>query len=101
MGKRLPGTPRSKIRAALRLVWMRSRERAAALKREEYCCEECGRKQSKAKGRELSLEVHHKNGIEWEKMIDYVYEKLLCDPKHLKVMCLDCHHKLHEKEAEE
>ena len=35
MGKRLPYTPRSKIRNILRrYIWLRSRERAAALKRE-------------------------------------------------------------------
>jgi hypothetical protein len=32
MGKKLPYTPRSKVRAALRQLWLRSRERAAALK---------------------------------------------------------------------
>lgn len=96
MGKRLPTTPRSRVRAALRQLWLRSRERASALKREGYCCEECSGKQSKAKGKELSLEVHHLEGIEWEKMVDYVYRHLLCDPKHLEVLCKPCHEKRHE-----
>ena len=34
MGKKLLTTPRSRVKAALRQVWLRSRERAAALKRE-------------------------------------------------------------------
>jgi hypothetical protein len=95
MGKKLPGTPRSKVRAALRALWLRSRERAAAIKREGGCCELCKAKQSVAKGREVKLEVHHNNGIEWEQMIDYVYRHLLCDPKDLTVYCKDCHGKEH------
>ena len=93
MGKRLPNTPRSKIRAALRMLWLRSRERAATLKREKYHCQCCGKKQSKTKGKEVALEVHHINGIEWEKMINYVYEHLLCNPEYLEVLCVDCHKK--------
>ena len=95
MGKRLPGTPRSKVRAALRALWLRSRERNAAIKREGGCCEGCHRKQSKAKGREFKVEVHHLNGVEWEVMIDYVYRHLLCDPKDLQVMCPECHSEEH------
>ena len=69
-GKRLPNTPRSKVRAALRQLWLRSRERAAALKREKYTCQRCGVKQSKAKGKEQKVEVHHKEGIgNWEIVI--------------------------------
>ena len=52
MGKKLPTTPRSRVRSALRKLWLSSRERSAALKREEYCCEVCSVKQSTAKGRE-------------------------------------------------
>jgi len=95
MGKRLPHTPRSRVRSALRQLWLRSRERAAALKREGYCCEGCGRKQSRAKGREFKIEVHHLDGIEWERVIDYVYRHILCEPSRLEVMCLDCHAKEH------
>jgi hypothetical protein len=49
-----------------------------------------------AKGKELKLEVHHLDGIEWEKMIDYVYRHLLCDPKRLEVMCKKCHEEEHK-----
>ena len=96
MGKKLASTPRSRVRAALRALWLRSRERAAALKRTGNTCECCGVKQSAAKGREVKLEVHHLNGVEWEQMIDYVYRHLLCDPKHLMPLCKDCHQKEHE-----
>lgn len=97
MGKRLPSTPRSKVKDALRRLWLQSRERTAALKREGYCCESCKKKQSKAKGKEVNLEVHHLNGIEWEKIIDYIYRHILCDPKHLEVLCHQCHKEEHQK----
>ena len=92
MGKRLPTTPRSKVRAAIRQLWLRSRERAAALKREGYCCETCGIKQSVAKGKEVKLQVHHIHGIEdWEKIIDYIFEQVLVDESELEVLCMECH----------
>ena len=53
-------------------------------------------KQSKAKGREQKIEVHHKAGVgNWEKVIDQVYEELLCDPDDLEVLCPECHKKEH------
>lgn len=95
MGKRLPNTPRSRIRSVLRQLWLRSRERAAAIKRDKYTCQMCGRKQSKAKGKEFSVEVHHKHGVaNWELLIDLVYEYLLCHPDKLVTLCKECHEKL-------
>jgi hypothetical protein len=93
MGKRLPTTPRSKVRAAIRQVWLRSRERAAALKRDKYCCQRCGVKQSKAKGKEQKVEVHHLEGHipNWELIIDEIFKSILCDPKFLQTLCPDCH----------
>jgi predicted HNH restriction endonuclease len=97
MGKKLPNTPRSRVRAALRQLWLRSRERAAALKREGNTCQICKRKASKAKGKEFSVEVHHIDGIcNWDKLIDLVFEQLLCDPSLLEVLCKECHEKEHE-----
>jgi predicted HNH restriction endonuclease len=94
---RKPITPRSKIRAALRQVWLRSRERALALKIASYSCQTCGAKQSKAKGREQKVEVHHKEGIaQWARIIDAVYEGLLVSPDGLSVLCPKCHKKEHE-----
>jgi hypothetical protein len=99
MGKKSLTTPRSQIRAALRMRFLRSRERASALKREDNRCEVCKAKASVAKGREVKLEVHHINGIDWEKMIDIVYETLLCDPKFMRVLCISCHDKEHENDS--
>lgn len=98
MGKKLLITPRSKIRATLRQLWLRSRERAVAIKRDGYTCQRCGRKQSVAKGREFKVQVHHLNNIaNWETIIDSIYDNLLCDPKYLVTMCKECHDKEHEK----
>ena len=98
MGKRKPGTPRSSVRVALRRLWLRSRERAAACKRESYTCQICGTKQSKAKGKEVAIEVHHINGVLWEEIIDMIYEQLLVHPDKLAVLCKDCHKKNHERD---
>ena len=89
MANKKPNTPRSKVKAALRNLWMRSRERAAALKKTDYKCTECGVKQSTAKGREVKMEVHHLSGIEWENLIDLVYEMLLNAPQ--VPLCKSCH----------
>lgn len=99
MGNRLPGTPRSKVRAALRQLYLRSRERQAALKRDHYTCQfpDCGKKQSRAKGREVYVEVHHKSGVcNWNKLIDAVYEYLLCNPDGLETLCEDHHKQMKE-----
>lgn len=98
MGKRLPGTPRSKVRAALRQAWLRSRERQAALKRDHYTCQTCGAKQSKAVGREIKVNVHHKDGMDWEHLLDLVYSSgLFCGPECLITLCEKCHHELDER----
>lgn len=95
-------TPRFQIRSALRMLWLHSRERSAALKAAGYCCEECGVKQSKAKGRECKVEVHHRNEIlDWDLMIDYIQRHLLCDPDALMVLCESCHDKQHQQPNEE
>lgn len=98
MGKKLANTPRSKIKAAIRQLWLRSRERAAALKREGYCCQHCDVKQSKAKGKEQKIEVHHLDGIDiWADVVDLIAEKILCHPDSLMVLCPECHKKEHGK----
>lgn len=92
-----PPTPRTRVKNSLRQLWLKSRERSAALKRENYTCQRCGKKQSKAKGRVVSVSVHHKNGIDnWGKVIDAVFEYLLCDPDRLEVLCVGCHDDEHD-----
>ena len=92
MGRRLPYTPNSQIRSALRKLFLRSRERAARLKADGYTCQCCGAKQSKAKGREVAVEVHHRDGVEnWPALFDAVREYLLIDPAGLETLCKQCH----------
>ena len=100
MGKRSESTPRSAVRSALRRLWLRSRERQAALKRDGYCCQNCQKKQSTAKGREQKVIVHHRNGIEWENIIDYIFRHVLVNPKDLETLCPECHNAETEKENE-
>lgn len=94
MGKRLPTTPRSRVRQAVRQLWLRSRERQAALKRDKYACVFCGAKQSRAKGKEQSVEVHHMDGIDnWEAVLDAIFKCILVDPSRLETVCKACHPK--------
>jgi 5-methylcytosine-specific restriction endonuclease McrA len=74
---------------------LRSRERAAALKRDKNTCQECGKKASVASGKEQKVCVHHLDGVEWAKIIEYIYRHILVDPKHLETVCPDCHDKIH------
>lgn len=92
VGKRLEYTPNSKIKAAVRSLFLRSRERAHAIKRDGYTCVRCGAKQSKAKGREVSVEVHHKEGVlNWDEIYRVVRQYLLCTPEQLETLCKSCH----------
>jgi hypothetical protein len=84
-------TPRYRVKSALRLLWLRSIERSTALKRDCYACLACGAKQSKAKGREVPVEVHHLDGIDWDEIIDLIIERLLVDPDRLETRCVPCH----------
>jgi 5-methylcytosine-specific restriction endonuclease McrA len=92
MAKRQPNTTNSQIRAALRRLFLRSRERAARLKQDKYCCQRCFAKQSKKKGFEVSVEVHHREGVEnWTALFEAVRKFLLCDPALLETLCAECH----------
>jgi 5-methylcytosine-specific restriction endonuclease McrA len=91
--QRLSYTPRSQVRSALRRLWLRSRERRACLKRDHYTCVDCNRKQTKAKGKEFIVEVDHLDGIDWEQMIDRMYDRLLVQPQYLETVCHECHDK--------
>lgn len=88
-------TPKTIIVRQLRQLWLRSRERGEALKKSGYKCESCGVKQSKKKGFEQKVEVHHKEGVcNWDKIIEVIREELLCSPDKLQSLCPDCHDKI-------
>ena len=98
MGRRLPTTPRSKVKQALRRLSLQSRERSQALKNAGYRCEICGVKQSKAKGKEVYVETHHRSGgIPWERLIDLVFELLLVPPEEWAILCEECHKGEHDE----
>lgn len=91
MGKRLLYTTNSIIKHALRNLWLRSREHQAALKRDNYSCQSCGAKQSRARGREVFVEVHHVDGIDWSGLFDVIRKRILQDPSKLVTLCKKCH----------
>jgi len=91
--RKKPYTPNTIIRSALRRLWLRSRERAKALKDAEYRCAKCGIKQSKAKGKEVYVEVHHIDEIDWNSLFDEIRKRLLHPPERQQCLCVDCHKK--------
>lgn len=95
MSRRLPTTPRSRIKNALRSVFLRSRERAAALKATGHTCARCGIKASQAKGREVKLHVHHDGGINWDGVVDLIIARVLAVP--MIPLCVPCHEAEHRK----
>jgi 5-methylcytosine-specific restriction endonuclease McrA len=93
-------TKNSRITQALRQLWLRSKERATALKRAKYTCNRCGVKQSVAKGKEVKVEVHHKTmRINWSDIADMIRQKLLPNPDELEVLCKCCHKKEHDNDS--
>ena len=99
MGKKLKHTPNSKIKAALHKLFLQSRERGEAIKRDKYTCQCCGGKQSRAKGKEFYVEVHHKEGVKnWQKLYDAVRQYLLTDAENLETLCKECHKEQHEQD---
>lgn len=96
MGRKQLNTPRSRIKNALRRLWLQSRERAAALKSTGYRCTDCHIKQTKPKDKSkwVTIEVHHTDGINWEGLLDLIAERLLNVPQ--EPLCKTCHRKRHE-----
>lgn len=97
MAKKKPSTPRSRVKKALNLLWLRSRERAKVLKEAKYTCK-CGKKQSRAKGKEVYVEVHHVGGIDWEGIVDLIFDRIL-NPEQ-ECLCKECHAKETKKQVE-
>ena len=93
--RRLPVTPNSQIRSALRQLFLRSRERGEAVKLHHNTCQVCGAKGSVAKGREVKIEVHHTEGIDWSGLIELIRTRLLQDPSKYTCLCKKCHDDQH------
>ena len=91
-------TPKSRVRSSLRQLFLRSRERASALKRDGYCCCNCGVKQSKRRGEEVKIEVHHLDeNMSWDRIIEYIFRHILCHPDQLETLCKKCHLDKHRR----
>lgn len=85
-------TSKTHIVRGLRQIWLRSRERAEALKRDKYTCQKCLKKQTMKKGFEFKVQVHHKQGVcNWDEIIEVIRKNLLCSPEHLETLCKECH----------
>ena len=88
-------TPRSQLKSALRRLWLRSRERSGRLKYDGYSCQECGVKQSTAKGKEQKVQVHHREGVlNWDQLMSEIYKYLLPTIDKLITLCPKCHDKV-------
>jgi len=88
------------IRSALRRLWLRSRERSAALRAAGYCCARCGRKASRARGRSCVIEVHHVAPVDWGLLEEAIRALLLVPHEQLIPLCRDCHAAEHSGEKE-
>ena len=87
-------TPKSRIVAALRLLWLKSPERYNAIKRDSNTCQKCGVKGSASKYTPQKIEVHHKHGItNWDRIVEVIREELLCSVDKLECLCPECHKK--------
>lgn len=99
MGIRKPETPNSIIRQVLRgRIWLRSRERAAALKRDKYSCQICGVKQSRRQDARVDVEVHHLDNSGIDAIIELIRKTLLCSPDRLQTVCKACHKEMTDAE---
>ena len=97
MGKKLTYTPNSKIKSALRSLFLRSREHGNAMKSSGYRCQRCGVKKSTAKGKEVKVEVHHREQVtNWPEMYDAIRKHLL-NESEFEVLCECCHDKEHSE----
>ena len=91
MKKDMTRTPRSRVRAAIRQLALRCREAGYARKVQKNTCQRCGVKGTRAKGLEVKTEMHHRKGIDWEGIIDLIFERVLQRPEDYECLCVKCH----------
>lgn len=102
---RIPRTTRSQVWNVIRKLSLWSPEHAAALKASGHRCEVCGVKFSKALGKEVKGEVHHRTPIAETKMkaliIDLILTYVIPPYEQLQCLCKPCHELMHEKAPQE
>jgi len=91
MAKKKPITPNSQITNILRRLWLYSRERRERLRLDDSTCWTCKRKGSKAKGREVAVEVHHIDPVKTARIIEVIRRELLVSPDKLMTLCKEDH----------
>lgn len=91
-------TQRSRVKSALRKLWMMSPERNLAIKNAGRRCQVCGVKASQAAGREVVINAHHIFGIDWKELVDLVFDRLIRPSDEYEILCEKCHEKEHEDE---
>lgn len=91
---------RPKLISALRMIWLRSQERGDAIRSTDRRCVSCGVRESKAKGKEAKITVHHVKRPDWERIVRVIKEELFSDIQWLWPICPDCHDDLHDAEEE-
>jgi len=95
-------TPDTMLRSWLRRwVWSKCCEKSYTNRREGYCCEHCGVKNSRAKGKEVRVIVHHQKLINWDKIFKVLRRELLVSPNQLTCLCDECHKAEHKRMKEE
>ena len=65
------------------------------MKRDGYACRRCGAKQSKAKGKEVRVVVHHIDGVRWGGTFQEMAEDMYCGIDRLLTLCKKCHDEEH------
>lgn len=98
--KNLRVTPLGIITSHLRKIFLISRERGFAIKRDKYTCQECNTKQSTKDGKKnIKIEVHHKVpiGDKLNNIAKMIRELILQTPEDLITLCSECHEGIHEK----
>ena len=97
--KKRTETPRGLIVTTLRKLFMWSPERNAALARDDKTCQVCGKRESKAKGKECSIQVHHiqEGDINWDRIERVIRAELLCPAEMLICLCKEHHKECHQK----
>jgi formate-dependent nitrite reductase cytochrome c552 subunit len=78
------------------MMWFRSPEREAALRRAKtapglYACERCHKQLHRSAKKGETPQVHHVHGVTWTVIYQLIVEQLLCDASRLLVLCKDCH----------
>ena len=94
---RKPITPNSQLTNMIRRCWLFSRERRERLRLDDSTCWTCKRKASKAKRREVSVEVHHITPVRMSLIIEVIRRELLVGPEKLATYCKECHKLEHKK----